>query len=228
MKLCIWYELFCRARAIFTLPKKISVFRYYIYNTVIVTLSFQKKNVTIRGKSGFTVFRHISFLNSTKMAKRNNQGTTVLKLGHLWLFLALLLSFLWETQIVVFTFFFNQMATQRLRFSGKRKNPLQCLPPNAIFFREMFENCQLKTLLNQKILQIITFFVQNIIVTIWWSGTILFWATEGHLLFWEMAMETQWENAKFYANFLVGKNLIWSVILRIEPESGFNKMAKNN
>jgi len=43
-----------------------------------------------------------------------------------------------------------------------------------------------------------------------------------------MAMETQWENAKFYANFLVGKNLIWSVILRIEPESGFNKMAKNN
>ena len=75
-------------------------------------------------------------------------------------------------------------------------------------------------------LQIVTIILKTKTVTIWWSGTILFWATEGHLLFWEMAMETQWENAKFYANFLVGKNLILSIILRIQPESGFNKMAK--
>ena len=33
------------------------------------------------------------------------------------------------------------------------------------YFWEIFENCQLKTLLNSKILQIVTFFE---IVTIWW------------------------------------------------------------
>ena len=33
---------------------------------------------------------------------------------------------------------------------------IKCLPPDSYVFWEIFENCQLKTLLNSKIIQIIT------------------------------------------------------------------------
>ena len=51
---------------------------------------------------------------------------------------------------------------------------LQCLPPQVTFW-EIFENCQLKTLLNSKILPNSYGFFENFIVTIF-LGTVQFYS----------------------------------------------------
>ena len=68
-KLCIWYELFCRAWAIFTLPKKISVFVKFFLIFENLFLIFDK-NFFIFDKN-FHVWQKFSCLTKIFIFNKN-------------------------------------------------------------------------------------------------------------------------------------------------------------